>query len=83
MDALDVGGSGNPYENLNDSEAAMLKELTQMGFRQKCGLWKPTVRWDPGSLPVLTPGVKQHDPSYFTDFWTVPGYLGRIQTARR
>lgn len=76
VDALDVGGSGNPYENLNDSEAAMLKELTQMGFPPKVWFEEAYGTVDPGSLPVLTPGVKQHDPSYFTDFWTVPGYLG-------
>ena len=76
VDALDAGGSGNPYEALNPDEAQMLRELTRMGF--------PPITWyleamgnvDPGSLPVLTPGVKQADPSYFSDFWTVPGYMG-------
>lgn len=76
VDALDAGGSGNPYEGLNPDEAQMLRELTKMGF--------PPITWyleamgniDPGSLPVLTPGVKQADPSYFSDFWTVPGYMG-------
>jgi len=76
VDALDAGGSGDPYENLNPDEAQMLRELTKMGF--------PPITWyleargmiDPGSLPVLTPGVKMADPSYFTDFWTVPGYMG-------
>ena len=33
-------------------------------------------QFDDGSLPVLSPGVKMADPGYFTDFWTVPGYLG-------
>lgn len=76
LDALDAGGSGDPYEKLNPDEAQMLRELTKMGF--------PPITWyleakgmiDPGSLPVLTPGVKMADPSYFTDFWTVPGYMG-------
>ncbi len=76
LDALDAGGSGDPCEKLNDEEAAMLKELTYMGF--------PPIAWfpeawgmvDDGSLPVLTPGVKAADPSYFTEFWTVPGYEG-------
>ncbi len=76
LDAVDAGGSGDPYENLNAEEAAMLEELTKMGF--------PPIAWFPeawgivndGSLPVLTPGVKGADPSYFTEFWTVPGYEG-------
>ena len=76
LDALDAGGSGDPYENLNPDEVQMLEELTKMGF--------PPIAWylealgvtDPGSLPVLTPVVKQIDPNYFTDFWTLPGYMG-------
>lgn len=76
LDALDAGGSGDPYKELNPDEAQMLEELTKMGF--------PPITWylealgmlDPGSLPVLTPGVKMSDPSYFTEFWTVPGYMG-------
>ena len=76
VDALDVGGSGDPYENLSDSEAAMLKELTQMGLPPKVWFVEAYGMVDPGSLPVLTPGVKMADPTYFTDFWTVPGYLG-------
>lgn len=76
VDALDVGGSGDPYDGLNESEASMLKELTQMGFPPKVWFVEAYGTVDPGSLPVLTPGVKMHDPSYFTDFWTVDGYLG-------
>lgn len=76
VDALDVGGSGDPYENLSDSEATMLKELTQMGLPPKVWFVEAYGMVDPGSLPVLTPGVKMADPTYFTDFWTVPGYLG-------
>ena len=36
---------------------------------------------DPGSLPVLMPGVKQMDPGYFNDFWTKPGYAGADPTS--
>lgn len=76
IDALDAGGSGDMYEGLNADEAAMLKELTAMGFPPMA--WFPEA-WgyvDPGSLPVLTPGVKATDPSYFEEFWTKPGHLG-------
>lgn len=76
IDALDTGGSGNMYEGLNADETEILKELTAMGFPPMA--WFPEA-WgyvDPGSLPVLTPGVKMTDPSYFEDFWSKPGYLG-------
>ena len=76
LDALDAGGSGDMYAGLSEDEAAMLREMTDMGFPPLA--WYPEARgqFDDGSLPVLSPGVKMADPGYFTDFWTVPGYLG-------
>lgn len=76
VDALDAGGSGNMYEGLTEDEAAMLREITLMGFPPKAWYVEASGRIDDGSLPVLAPGVKMMDPSYFTDFWTVPGYAG-------
>lgn len=76
VDALDAGGSGNPYEKLNDEEAAMLRELTRMGTDPRVWYVEANGVINDGSLPVLTPTVKMIDPSYFSDFWTVPGYLG-------
>lgn len=81
LDALDAGGSGNPYDQLNNHETAMFRELTRMGFPPLA--WYPEA-WgmmDAGSLPVLLPGVKQMDPTYFTDFWTKPGYAGADPTS--
>lgn len=76
LDNLDAGGNGDMYAGLNDDEAAMLREMTDMGFPPMA--WYPEARgqFDDGSLPVLSPGVKMADPGYFSDFWTVPGYLG-------
>lgn len=76
LDALDAGGSGDMYADLSVDEAAMLREMTDMGFPPLA--WYPEARgqFDDGSLPVLSPGVKMADPGYFTDFWTAPGYLG-------
>ncbi len=76
LDAIDAGGSGDPYEKLDPDEAEMLRELTKMGFPPLSWYLEAKGMMDPGSLPVLTPGVKMADPSYFTEFWTVPGYLG-------
>ena len=76
LDALDAGGNGDMYAGLSEDEAAMLRELTDMGFPPMA--WYPEARgqFDDGSLPVLSPGVKMADPTYFEEFWTVPGYLG-------
>ena len=74
VEALEPGGSGGPYAGLNEEETAALREITQMGFPPRmCFTFGGT---DDGSLPVLTPGVKEMDPAYFEDFWKVPGYLG-------
>ena len=76
LDALDAGGSGDPYKELNKDEADMLRELTKMGFPPLAWYMEAKGVIDPGSLPVLMPGVKRLDPAYFTDFWTKPGYAG-------
>lgn len=76
VDALDAGGSGNMYEGLHEDEAAMLKELTQMGFPPLAWYMEAKGKIDDGSLPVLTPGVKAADPEYFREFWETEGYMG-------
>ena len=74
IDAVDAGGSGDPYEGLNEEETAALREVTLFGYPMKS--WFASVDLNDGALPVLLPGVKAMDPAYFVDFWTVPGYLG-------
>ena len=76
LDALDAGGSGDPYKELTKDEADMLRELTQMGFPPLAWYLEAKGVMDAGSLPVILPGVKKMDPGYFTDFWTKPGYAG-------
>lgn len=85
VDALDAGGSGDPYDGLTDDEAAMLKEITAMGFDPRIWYLEANGHIDDGSLPVLTPGVKSMDPSYFEEFWTQNDYAGAdpCSTARR
>lgn len=76
VDALDAGGSGDPYAGLNADETAMLRELTAMGIPPLIWFLEAGGQINDGSLPVLLPGVKASDPSYFEDFWNKPGYLG-------
>ena len=76
VDALDAGGSGDPYEGLTKQEAQMLRELTSMGFPPKAWFLEAAGQIDDGSLPVLAPLVVGNDPGYFKDFWQVQGYLG-------
>ena len=48
--------------------------MTLFGYPLKS--WFRSRDLDDGSLPVLMGGIKQMDPDYFRDYWTVPGYLG-------
>jgi hypothetical protein len=74
MDAIDPGGSGDPYAGLNAEEAAALKEATRLGFPLR-GWWNhPTMNGGP--LALVAGYVPYLDPAYTEDFWTKPGYLG-------
>lgn len=72
--SFEPDGNQNPYESLNEEEAACLTEITKMGFPPF--LSASLEMGSDGSLPVLMPVVQALDPTYFTDFWTKPGYLG-------
>ncbi|WP_339315004.1 hypothetical protein [Paenibacillus sp. FSL R10-2734] len=73
-DALEPGGSGDMYAGLNEEERQALEEVTRLGFPPKA--WFAYKEIGDGALTVLTPGVMQMDPTFFYDFWTLPGYLG-------
>lgn len=74
IDALEPGGSGDIYADLNEEEKQALEEVTKMGFPPKA--WFAYEEIGDGALTVLSPGVMQADPTYFEDFWKMPGYLG-------
>ncbi len=74
VDAVEPGGSGNPYAGLTEKEAAALREVTRMGFPTPA--WFGHASMGVHGFAALYQGVKAADPTYFTDFWTRPGYLG-------
>jgi hypothetical protein len=74
VDAVDPGGSGDMYHNLNPEERDVLGEVTKMGFPPQGWFNYKTI--GPGSFPVLFGLIRMLDRSYFVDFWKVPGYLG-------
>ena len=63
LDAIEPGGSGDMYRDLNPEQREVLREVTRLGF--------PPLGWfnyktiGPGSFPVLFPLVRAMDPSYF------------------
>ena len=74
VDAMDAGGSGDPYQGLNAEEAAALREVTAMGF--PLNSWFSYKTMGVHAFTSLYQGMVMADPSYFEDFWTKPGYLG-------
>ncbi len=78
MDAIDPGGSGDPYATLNDEEAAALREATRMGFPPRG--WYKHATLTGGPLFLVAAYVPLLDPTYENDFWTQPGYLGTDPT---
>jgi hypothetical protein len=74
VDAVDAGGSGDPYAGLNAEEAGALREVTKMGFPIKSWFGHETMGVH--AFTALYQGMVMVDPGYFTDFWTKPGYLG-------
>ncbi|NHO65643.1 hypothetical protein G8770_08830 [Aestuariicella hydrocarbonica] len=74
VDAIEVGSEVDPYNGLNAEEAAALTEVTKMGFPLKA--WYTHDILDLHGLIALYPGILMADPSYFSDFWTKPGYEG-------
>ncbi len=74
MDAINPGGSGDPYAELNDEERAALREATLMGFPPRG--WYAHETMDSGYFNFVAPLVPMLDPTYNDDFWSKPGYLG-------
>lgn len=74
VDALDAGGSGDPYADLNPLERSALEEVTRMGFPPQA--WYAWRTMGPHAFALLFNGVRGADAGYFKDFWEKPGYEG-------
>lgn len=74
MDAVNPGGSGDPYVTLNEEEAAALREASLLGYPLK-GWWNYDTL-DSGYLGYNIPALMASDTTYNDDFWSQPGYLG-------
>jgi hypothetical protein len=79
VDAMDAGGSGDPYATLSPLQAATLKEATRFGFPPRA--WFNYQSMGPGALTLVADYVPLLDPTYAEDFWTKPGYAGTAATA--
>ncbi len=74
VDAVEPGGSGDMFEDLDAEERDALSEVTRMGFPPRSWFGHRTMGMH--AFPVLYRGLRAADPAYFEDFWAEPGYLG-------
>ena len=77
VDAVEVGGSGDPWTGLTVEQREALAEVTRMGF--PLDVWFDVERVAAGYTGVfcsLIDKVIGYDPEYFDLFWSEPGYLG-------
>ena len=73
-DAVEVGGSGNPFDGMNNEQAEALKLLYKSGHSRRIGLENPSEQVLVWSYTAQM--FQEFDPAYFDDFWNKPGYLG-------
>ena len=74
VDALEPGGSGDPYAGLDAEERVTLKEISTLGFPLR-GWWQ-YAGLNGGSFWAVAGGIRTVDPTYVDDFWSLPGYEG-------
>lgn len=73
-DAMEPGGSGDPYAGLSTEQQAVLHEVTRLGFPLRG--WWDHANLNGGAFYQVAGGVRTVDPTYADDFWTKPGYAG-------
>ena len=73
-DAMEPGGSGDPYPGLNTAEAAALREVSLMGHPLRG--WYNHATMDSGYFSNISGMIPAIDLGYVDDFWSKPGYLG-------
>jgi len=74
VDALEPGGTGDPYATLDEDEQAVLREVTSMGH--PLGGWWQWETLRGGAFSFVASAVLALDASYVDDFFTQPGYEG-------
>ena len=74
VDAMEPGGSGDPYAGLDEEEAAALREASLMGFPPRG--WYSHETMDSGYFASIVGMIPALDPAYADDYWSRPGYLG-------
>lgn len=74
VDAVDAGGSGDSSAGLPQEQQQALAEVTRLGFPPRSWFGHRTM--GAHAFSAVLPALRAIDPTFFDEFWTVPGYLG-------
>src|SRR3954451_3510275 len=75
IDAVEPGGSGDPFAGLTSQQRDALAAMYRCGFPRGGEASFGTSGYV-GTFASHVPELMHFDPTYFDDFWTVPGYAG-------
>ena len=76
VDAIEPGGSGDPFAGLTSAERDALLTLYRAGFPRGAEIRIATHGQAPAMFAWDIATFAEFDPTYFGDFWSLPGYLG-------
>lgn len=78
VDAVEPGGGGNPFENLTVDQRLALTDLYRCGYPRGAEFLIDPDNYTGQIFEWAWSAelIKTMDPTYFTDFWTAPGYAG-------
>jgi PKD domain-containing protein len=76
IDAMQPGGSGNPFEGLDSHAAEELASLYRQGFPRGNEFMIATPMGQIWLWSSIADLLVEQDPAYFSDFWVKPGYIG-------
>jgi hypothetical protein len=72
IDAMEPGGSGDPFSTLSHDQRFALAALYKNGYPRAA----TNQLWASSAWMYGMGGLRQTDPTYFDDFWSTSGYLG-------
>jgi hypothetical protein len=76
IDALEPGGSGNPFDGLTDEQARELTTMFRLGYPRGSEFLLRDPTADIALWTWVVRDVVAADPYYFEHFWTESGYAG-------
>jgi hypothetical protein len=76
VDAMAPGGSGNPFDGLDTHQREELASLYRQGYPRGDEFMIAEPMGQMWLWTSIADMLDEADPTYFTDFWTKPGYVG-------